>query len=231
MRIAVYTLTRERLDYTKACFASLQEKASAPFDHFVIDNGSKDGTADWLANEYKPHFLRCYDRNYGISYASNAAVDYLMSGGYDLIIKFDNDCFVRSPNILAQIAELYESIGGFERTYVLSPHVEGIHRQPARGRYDIVGGRNIGFTAIVGGLFHVVPARIYREYRYPETLPLAWGQDDHFCHWVKERGGHVGYIEGLEVEHYRGTTQQAVDYPDYFERKWREEKETQGVHA
>ncbi len=47
-------------------------------------------------------------------------------------------------------------------------------------------------------------------------------QDDVFCKWVRRHGGEVGYVEGLVVEHYRGTDQQAKDFPEYFSRKWSE---------
>ena len=48
MKIAIYTLTRDRLLYTKQTFVSLWEHAGYPFDHFIVDNGSTDGTPEWL---------------------------------------------------------------------------------------------------------------------------------------------------------------------------------------
>ena len=60
---------------------------------------------------------------------------------------------------------------------------------------------------------------------YPETLPKAWGQDDHFCNWTKSKGCKVGYIEGLIVNHFETTDGQARRFPEYFERKFKEEKE------
>jgi|GEM_PF-1329032 len=229
MKIAVYTLTRDRLAYTKACFSELREKAGISFDHFVVDNGSQDGTADWLSDELRARRLKgltLNPANEGISAGSNTALEHIRKIGspYDLVVKFDNDCFVKSENVLGQMAEIFESIGPFASRFVLSPRVEGINRQPSRGRMTQLAGRRIGLTAIVGGLFHCVPADVYRRYRYPTELPLASGQDDHFCHWFKDNGGEVGYVEGLIVEHYRGTDQQALDYPAYFERKWQEEK-------
>ena len=48
MKIALFTLTKDRLEYTKQTFKSLNEKTDLTFDHFVIDQASKDKTVEWL---------------------------------------------------------------------------------------------------------------------------------------------------------------------------------------
>jgi len=223
MNIAVYTRTRDRLDYTKLCFDLLRSHAGVPFDHFVLDNGSTDGTQEWLERKYRPYLFLKQPKNEGISRGSNMVLDAIFyRRKYDLVCKFDNDCEVISENILGQMTEIYSDVK-FGPRYILSPRVEGIVHQPTRVRYTMLAGRRIGLTAIVGGLFHVVPAAVYSRYRYPEALPPGKGQDDHFCDWARRSGCEVGYVEGLIVNHYRGTDQQAQDYPEYFERKWREE--------
>lgn len=222
MRIACYSLTRDRLNYTQHCFASLREKAGHEFDHYIVDNGSRDGTVGWLGREYKPKWIYPFGENRGISIASNMALRAILVHSYDLVLKIDNDCKVTSDGILKAFADIYAHEDA--QRWALSPRVEGINRQPARARHQGVGGRNVGSTAIIGGLFHVLPAHIYRQYYmgggYPEDLPLARGQDDHLCEWLRQHKYSKGYVEDLVVEHYRGTDQQAVDYPDYFQRKW-----------
>ena len=232
MRIAIYSLTRDRLAYTQACFASLHENAGMPFDHYVFDNGSTDGTVQWLedeVNNWSNDDIRlCVSMlpfNAGISKASNSLLHDILHGDYSLIIKADNDAFVRTPNILPQICEVAQAAG---ENWILSPRVSGLNKQPVRHRTVQIAGHPVGVTPIVGGLFHVVPAAVYRRYMdaggYPENLPLAKGQDDHLCHWFKTtQRGQCGYIEDLEVEHYESTDGQAQRYPEYFKRKWKEE--------
>lgn len=223
-KIAIYSLTRDRLAYTKHCFQTLKEKACYPYDHYVIDNGSTDGTVEWLKENEKDFKKVIYNpENAGISRASNQALDEIFKEQYSLVCKLDNDCEVISDNILGQIVEVFKDVKDFSGKYVLSPRVEGISNQPIRGKYEMLSGRRIGLTAIIGGLFHIVPAEIYAQYRYPIILPKAWGQDDHFCNWFKQNGGNVGYIEGLVVNHYETTDGQAKRFPEYFERKKNEE--------
>lgn len=195
-----------------------------PFDHYIIDNGSTDGTAEWLKQNESQFFKVIYNsENVGISKASNQALSEIFKNSYDLIVKMDNDCLVESDNILKEIVKIYESLGRFSGKYVLSPYVNGIINQPTRGGKDGIGGYTIGLTGIVGGLFHIVPFEIYREFRYDEKLPLAKYQDDTFCKWFKENGGKIGYIEELKVMHKDGTEEQAKKYPEYFKRKFDEE--------
>lgn len=209
MRIAVYSICRERLQCTQTCFQSLRENAAHPFDHFVVDNGSEDGTHRWLIDNHDLFtrvILNSEDR--GISAASNQALEAIFGyrGTYDLIVKFDSDCLAKTPRILARMAEIYGRLEkarlGIGPAYILSPRVEGMVGQPARTRETWVDTDKpalIGLTTIVGGLFHVVPARVYGMYRYPEDLANG-GQDGHFCRWVRQHGGEVGYIEELLVE-------------------------------
>lgn len=233
MKIAIYSITRDRLDYTKECFASLRANAGQPFDHFVIDNGSQDGTLRWLRNEYKPTAFWYFGENRGISLASNFALRAILNTfygtgrNYDLICKIDNDCLITTPAIFNTFKAIYATDEA--QRWVLSPRVEGINRQPKRVRQHQIAGYQIGVTAIVGGLFHVVPAAIYREFMadggYDESLPLAHGQDDQFMDWLARKSYAKGYVEEISVQHYRGTDQQAKDYPEYFERKWAEERQ------
>lgn len=222
LKIAIYSLTRDRLEYTQDCFKKLKEKAGLPYDHYIVDNGSQDGTVGWLKeNEFKKVIYN--SENLGISKASNQALEEIFKENYDLVIKMDNDCEIESENILKIISDIYESFGKYSARYILSPYVKGINNQPTRGGKDGANGYTIGLTAIVGGLFHIVPADIYKDYRYDETLPLAKYQDDFFCKWFKENGGKIGYIEELKVWHKDTTAGQCEKYPDYFVRKWDEE--------
>lgn len=268
MNIAIYTLTRDRLQYTKDCFDHLSmERWATDFAHFIFDNGSEDGTATWLERYARNRRLdsatsrlvnhtniHAHPINEGISVGSNACLnaifDHEKESGekYDLIVKMDNDCMIKSnkfenratvcieghmhvihgPFILAEFSRIYSECKEAER-WVLSPRVEGINKQPRRVRQHTLAGHEIGVTAIVGGLFHVVPAPIYREFMaaggYDETLPKAALQDDQFCEWLRANKYNKGYVEDLVVEHYHGTTKQCEEMPAYFERKWKEEKE------
>lgn len=223
MKIAIYTLTRDRLEYTKHCFASLSRNAGYPYDHFILDNGSTDGTQIWLQNQ-KFHHVTLLPSNIGISAGSNLMLNEIFKGNYDLIIKMDNDCEIVTTNILVPVVKIFKTLRKWNESMILSPHVIGINKQPSRAYFTKRSGWRIGITGIVGGLFHIVQSNIYRKYSYPDALPKAWGQDDHFCEWARVNNIMKGYIEDIIVNHYETTNGQCARFPEYFERKWKEEK-------
>ena len=74
MNIAVLSLTRDRLPYTQHCFATLRENAGCEYDHYVLDQGSTDGTGDWLRDhmDIAPVILM---ENIGINRALNLMLE------------------------------------------------------------------------------------------------------------------------------------------------------------
>ena len=220
MRVAIYSLTRDRLVYSRACFQALRERAGYPFWHHVLDNGSQDGTQEWLRSEYRPAWFKPECENLGIARAANIVLAGLKEKAPDLVIKCDNDCMAVSEGIVARLVQVFEQTGS---NWVLSPRVVGIDHQPKRQPEIRLAGHPVGPTSIIGGLFHCVPAEIYFSYRYDETLPLARGNDGHFCAWLQRQGVRVGYVEDLVVEHYETTGGQARRFPDYHARKRQEE--------
>lgn len=225
-KVAIFTLTRDRIFYSQHCFKTLREKAGYDFDHYIVDNGSQDGTVEWLwENDALWHSITCVPSNMGLCAGNNLALAMIKASGvkYDLIAKFDNDAEVISDNIVAEMVALYKQL---KKPALLSPRVTGISRQPKRSYTENAYSRPIGVTNHIGGLFAWCNADLYLKYTYPDNLPLARGDDSAFAYWVYQKKYIVGYVEDLVVNHLEGEGgQQAVRYPQYYERKWKEEEE------
>ena len=223
MRVAVLTLTRNRLDYTKHCFASLREHAGCEFDHFVYDNASDDGTFPWLVAERQARRIRCLmsgTTNQGISKGLNwllREIDRLQRSGlppYDVIVKFDNDCELVQPDTLRDVCRL-----ALEGDCLLSPRILGLRNPPAATRRLRIGDETILDVPQIGGIFLAAPAWVYDEFRYSPNNPLH-GQDDvEICWWFRGLGGTCGYVERLEAWHYETTDGQWDRFPEYFAEK------------
>lgn len=214
MRIAVLTMTRDRLDYTKKSFASLRENAGCDFDHFVWDNGSTDETPEWLRNEYLPDsaFVSLGPDNIGICRAANKLLDLTKEhADYDVFVRFDNDCEVVRPGILRQTCEI--ATGGF----VVAPKVLGLLNPPGSIGEFIVDGVVIQETGVLGGVFMAIPRAVFDAgYKFPEDGP-KWGGDESALPWWREQGGRGGYLRDWHVFHH--TEKHNQDYPDYYQRK------------
>ncbi len=204
------TMTRDRLAYTKHCFSSLHEFAGCEFDHFVLDQGSQDGTADWLMQQDFQH-LSLLHHNVGITAGVNKLLDYV-GDGYDVIVKFDNDCELTQPNTLRDVGELVHA-----GDVLLSPRILGLRRPPQPQGEFVHNGETILDIPQIGGIFLAAPGNVYQAFRNDLTNPSE--DDVQFCWWWRGQGGRCGYVKRLEAWHYETTDGQQARYPAYFERR------------
>lgn len=224
-KVAIYTLTYDRLKYTKASFASLYRTAGYPFDHFVVDNGSTDGTIKWLEKDWdnplgKMNF-RLNGSNHGISRASNEALEDI-GKGYDIVMKVDNDAVFQTEGWLKRMVDLYKS----NHRIVLSCYITGLKDNPGgaqRNGFGMLKGELIGMTRHLGGITHFVSADAYKEFRWPDDDMLHGFQDLYFSNYLLSQGYQMGYMENYYCSHGpMGTEGQYEDYKDYFERRKKE---------
>lgn len=210
MNIAVVTCTRDRLEYTKYCFDTLIANAGCEFDWWIADNGSQDGTVEWLLDNVDAT-VTSYVDNAGISPALNAMLDDIVeTADYDVIVKIDNDCELLTPNTLRDVCAK-----AVEHQAILSPWIRGLRSTPQPfGRID-----DIAVTPVVGGIFSAVPAWVFKDgYRHP-IIPTLDGEDAILCQWFRQQGGFCGYVDWYEANHYETTDGQHARYPWYFERR------------
>jgi glycosyltransferase involved in cell wall biosynthesis len=228
MNIAVLSCTRDRLEYTKHCFGTLLEHAGCDFDWWITDQGSDDDTVDWLLANTDAT-VTSYSENIGICPALNLMLsDALDSADYDVIVKFDNDCELLTPNTLRDVCE-----ASLENNAIVSPVIHGLREPP-----EIVGSASrdmryrIHVTRIVGGIFMATPAWMFKQgYRHPETTPLKDSDDSYLCRAYQMIGGTVGYLDGYHANHYETTDGQWARYPEYFARRNQERIEAGMVPA
>lgn len=216
MRVAVLSLTRDRLDYTKHCFASLRKFAGCEYDHYVLDNASTDGTQEWLLSQNDLYGIHVgFDsENIGIGGGLNHLLDLCGPENFDAIVHFDNDCELTQPNTIRDLCQFV-----VEGNCILSPRILGLENPPQATRRLKIGDEIILDMVQIGGICLTAPAWVFEEYRYPSNLPL-WGMDDaHLCRWFREQGGTCGYVQRLEAWHYEGRQAQRERYPEYEARK------------
>lgn len=210
MKVAALSLTRDRLAYTKHCFQTLAENAGCDYDHYVLDQGSEDGTQEWLLAQQHLD-VTLLEENIGICRALNHLLDTI-GDDYDAVVKFDNDCELLTPNTLRDVCE-----ASLRLDAILSPHIHGLRNTPP----TLATISGVSVTPGIGGIFMAAPATVFTTdgYRHNERNPL-WGGDDHdLSAWFGRRGGLVGYLDGYHANHYLTTDGQHNDNPGYFARK------------
>ena len=92
MRAHIGVVTWNRLELTRLCLSSLLQLTPPGYSLTVVDNGSTDGTQEYLLSlaSAHPHVrLHLLRRNMGVAVASNLAWDDADEADY--YVKLDNE--------------------------------------------------------------------------------------------------------------------------------------------
>ncbi len=97
------------LDYTKAMLASLQASLPDKLEHEIImvDDGSTDGTREWLATLEEPIRVVLNEKNMGYGASNNAAARVAVG---DLLVLLNND-LILAPGWLEPLLSVHRSLG------------------------------------------------------------------------------------------------------------------------
>lgn len=98
--ISIVVVTYNRIEYTKQCIQSILDNTDADFELCIVDNGSTDGTHEWLEelhSQFKPSghaaklTITLFDANKGCATAYNCGFE--QAEGW-LVFRIDNDVIV-----------------------------------------------------------------------------------------------------------------------------------------
>lgn len=201
-KILVVTITCDRLEQTKKYLGELKEKAGIEFEHIVVDNGSTDGTVDWLKAEGYNVVVNPYNEGIVKAWINGVRIARLCGYEPDFVVKFDNDCEIATPGILSEIMRFYEQCGEY---YIVSPQDMEIlpdYVPQAVSNEATMGDYNVRVTTHTGGMFTVMPIEAF------DDMARANGgqgieRDIKRGEFWRANGFNCIYLQDLKV-HHRG---------------------------
>ena len=119
--IAAIIVTYNQIEDLKKCISSVQNQTSSVNEIVVVNNGSSDGTAEWLNSQ--PQLTVITQENRGSSGGQNTGINYAYKKKFDWIWCLDQDVFP-SPDALEQLINskaIKESEIGFLSSFVSDP--------------------------------------------------------------------------------------------------------------
>jgi GT2 family glycosyltransferase len=169
--ITVSIATLDRLPLLRRTLDAFFENTTLAFELFVIDNGSKDGTREYLGSEVEGRegvTIVRNDKNRGVAFAVNQG--WSGSSHQDYVVKLDDDILVppRWDEELAEMCDRIPNAGcvGINFEGVDYPEVEmnGLRVQDKQG--------------ILGGACVMIPGRVFKQLGYwNECLPRIGHED------------------------------------------------------
>jgi len=226
--------TRELL---RQCLASIREHSrELSCEVFVVDNASKDGSAEMVASAFPGVHLIANDSNVGFAVANNQALRQ-MTGRYALILNPDT---LILPATLSRMVSFMDTTPDAAAAGCRIDNALGkLH--PSYRRFMTLG-RQLASTF---GLLRVIPR--WFTYRYtedefptPHIVDLVWGaflmirrdvldsvgllderfflycEEEDFCYRLAGMGLHVYYVPDVKVIHYGGESTRLSAVRDLF---------------
>lgn len=115
-KILVITVTYNAMNWAEKCLNSLRS-SNIPVDVLIIDNGSNDGTQEFIKNSYPEVQLIQSPINLGFGKANNIGLQKVLDENYDFAYLLNQDAWI-FPDTLEKLIKAYHSNNGYE---VLSP--------------------------------------------------------------------------------------------------------------
>ena len=197
----------------------MNRTAGYNFDWFVLDQGSKDSTREWL---YEKAITILEDKNIGIAKGWDRLIEKIRATDkYDVVVKLDNDAEMLTKGWLKDMIDIFER----NRRVILSPYVEGLdslpggvlrQRQDGSSPYILINDRVFGLVPNLGGICFASPIELYDGFKFPDDL--KGNKDYYLSKYAQQQGYALMYMEEYRVAHMEGTDGQHKRYPDYFKK-------------
>ena len=123
-KTTVIIVTYNAMKWAERCFNSLRE-SSVPLDCIVIDNGSTDGTRDFIKNKFPEVDFIQSPENLGFGKANNIGIEKAYKNGADFFYLMNQDAWLYEDSIEKLLA-VFESHAKKDEMGILSPmHIDG----------------------------------------------------------------------------------------------------------
>ena len=98
IKILAIVVTYNGMEWIDRCLDSLLCSTLRP-DVFVVDNGSTDGTQEYVHSHFPEVFFRQNETNLGFGRANNIGLRFAIEGGYSHVYLMNQDAWVEPDTI------------------------------------------------------------------------------------------------------------------------------------
>lgn len=109
----------DRVDLLKECISHLRDQTYIDYDILVVDNGSKDGSVEYISANSDIIDSILLKKNTGFAYASNIGLKYSINAGYRYSILLNNDAYVDHDFIKELVDSIEEDDYAFARSSLM----------------------------------------------------------------------------------------------------------------
>lgn len=222
MKVAIIIPVFNNLDFTKKCLQSLNSlqfiinDKEIVYEAVVIDDGSTDGTEQWVKHNFPTVHLVKGDGNLWWSGSATKGTEYALNDiGCDFILLWNND-IIPAPNYFEEVAKL---VANYPQRTVLGSKISDTSTPPKvwsmGGVYNTKNGKKFmygldlrvpdmpnGYLSVdwLTGMGTVIPKEVFTEIGYwnYKDFPQYHGDSD-FTFRAKRAGYELKVYPQLEI--------------------------------
>lgn len=228
---SIITLTFNKLNYTRKCMESVLATTGADYEVIAVDNGSTDGTQDYLRQAAADFAKKGMElrtilnmANVGSPAGRNQAMKVARGEHF---VFMDNDVMVKDADWLVKLraamdADAKTAIAGPKIIYPFPPHliqcagvaISRTGRVQFRGRgepNDAAEFNQPKFVQCLISACFMLKRALYEEIGEMDVdfSPLQF-EDFDYCYRARERGHKVLYTPSVEVDHWESVTSEGT---------------------
>jgi len=243
-KVSIIIVTFNNLGFTKRCIESIYEKTAYPnFEVIVVDNGSTDGTRDYLLQRETTHSnMKVISNDENISFARANNMGIRTSKG-EYVILLNNDTVVTrgwvsglvkyfSDPSVGMVGPVTNSIGNEAKINVKYKDLSEMDRFAESYTRKH---RNFSFEIPVLALYCAGLSRkaIDKVGLLDEQFLIGMFEDDDYAMRLKSAGFKIICAEDVFIHHYGGATLSRLQpdtYQGIFEENKRRYEQKWGTH-
>lgn len=216
--ISILMLTHNRLETVKACVESLKNTRAAFDDLIILDNGSTDGTWEWLIAsfdkiQFRHYALTCSVLNLGVASGRQRLTDSIAET--DILLFLDSDVIVHSAALFDKIRAVFadEAVGvvGCGGSYIDWSHEHPFFPAP------------IGKVDVVQGWCMAIRRELFSAIAFDTGYGLFGEEDSDICLQARSHGFDVVSISSTGLIEHKADQSANTDRPITLKRfhdKW-----------
>ena len=209
--ILTIVVTYNAMKWLDRCLGSLRE-SEVPTDVIVIDNGSVDGTCEYIAGNYPDVLLTRSEENLGFGKANNVGFRYALEHQYRYVYLMNQDAWVYKDtlSVLTSAMDSDSSIGILSPMQMTAsgdrPDMRFEKKCPAEALEDISGpvasGKVYETKFVMAAHWMISRECLQKVGGFSPAFP-HYGEDDNFIHRARLKGYRICVHSGAKAVHDR----------------------------
>ena len=227
-KILCIIVTYNGIQWIKRCLDSIKN-SSVHIDAFIIDNGSSDGTIQFVKDNYSYIYLLENKENVGFGKANNIGFEYAIKNNYDYIYLLNQDAWLLQDTVEKMI-DIYNRNTKYS---ILSPFQMSANLKKIDFQFWANLNSAVSFRCLMNDLYNNEPKEVYpvdfvmaahwfmpiktlKEIGgFSPTFP-HYGEDSNYIDRIKYKKGLIGIVPSLKVVHDRSERVVDNDKKIYF---------------